>query len=67
MLRFIKVLAQKISSSFAYKLVCADDKFWKPIVLYRSENATYKFIEAILKAYDTVKRSWRNISTKIWS
>ena len=56
MLKFIKVLAQKISSSFAYKLVCADDKFWKPIVLYRGENATYKFIEAILKAYEYCKK-----------
>ena len=37
--------------SFAYKLVCVDDKFSKPIVVYRGENAAYKFIKAVLKEY----------------
>ena len=41
-----------ISCSFAYKLVCVDDKFSKPIILYRGENAAYKFIEAILEDYE---------------
>ena len=41
--------------SFAYKLVCVDDKFNKPIVLYRGENATYKFIEAVLEEYEYCK------------
>ena len=27
-----------IPCSFAYKVVCVDDKFSKPIVLYRGEN-----------------------------
>ena len=35
--------------SFVYKLVCVDDKFTKPIVVFRGENAAYEFIEAILK------------------
>ena len=33
-----------IPCNFAYKLVCLDDKFSKLIVLYRGENAAYKFI-----------------------
>ena len=33
-----------IPYSFAYKLVCGDDKFSEPIVLYRGENAAYRFI-----------------------
>ena len=37
--------------SFAYKLVCVDDEFTKSIVVFRGENAAYKFIEAILKEY----------------
>ena len=41
-----------IACIFAYKLVCVDDKFSKPIVLYRGENAASKFIEAILEEYE---------------
>ena len=53
----MKVFPQKkyqghIPCSFAYKLVFVDDRFSKPIVLYRGKNATYKFNEAILKEYE---------------
>ena len=44
------------SCSFVYKLVCVDDRFSKPVVLYRGENAAYKFIEAILKEYEYCKK-----------
>ena len=37
--------------SFAYKLVCIDDKYSKDIVLYRGKNAVYKFIQSIFKEY----------------
>ena len=33
-----------IPRSFAYKVVCVNDNLSKPIVLYRGENAVYKFI-----------------------
>ena len=54
----MKVLAQKkyqdhVPCSFPYKLVCVDDKFSKLIVVFRGENAAFKFIEAIL---NTVKK-----------
>ena len=41
-----------IPRSFAYKIVCVDNKFSKGFVMYRGKNATYKFIEAILEEYD---------------
>ena len=41
-----------ISCSFSYKVVCVDDKFSKPIALYRGKNAVNKFIETILAEYD---------------
>ena len=41
---------------FAYKVVCIDDKFSKPIVLHRDENAAYEFIKAILKEYKYCKK-----------
>ena len=40
-----------IPCSFAYKVVCVDNKFSKDVVLYRGKNAAFKFIEAILKEY----------------
>ena len=52
----MKVLIQKkyqdhVPCSFAYKVVCIDDRFTKRIVVYRGENAAYEFIKAILKEY----------------
>ena len=46
-----------IPCSFAYKVVCVDNKFSKDVVLYRGKNAAYKFIEAILKEYNYCKKS----------
>ena len=37
-----------IPCNFAYKLVCVDNKFSKPVVLYRGENAAYNFIKMML-------------------
>ena len=57
----MKVLTQKkyqdhIPCSFAYKIVCIDHKFSKPIVVYRGKNAAYEFIKAILKKYKYCKK-----------
>ena len=41
--------------SLAYKVVCIDDRFTKPIVAYRGENAAYEFIKTILKEYKYCK------------
>ena len=46
----------KIPCSFSYKLVCADNKFSKPVFLYRGENIAYKFIEAILEEHEYCKK-----------
>ena len=53
--------------SFAYKVVCIDDKFSKPDVLYRGKNAVNKFIETIFEEYDHCKKVIKNISIKILS
>ena len=42
--------------SFAYKLVCVDDKFSKEVVLHRGKNAVLKFIKCIFKEYDYCRR-----------
>ena len=61
MLKVMKVLTQKkyqdhVPCSFAYKLICVDDEFTKPIVVFRGENAAYQFIEAILKEFEYCKK-----------
>ena len=53
---YSKKYQDRISCSFAYKLVCVDDEFSKPIVVFRDENAAYKFIEVILKEYEHFKK-----------
>ena len=45
-----------IPCSFLYKVVCIDDRFSKPVVLYRGKNAIKKFVEAILKDCDYCKK-----------
>ena len=42
--------------SYAYKIVCIDNKISKKGLLYRGKTAVYKFIEAILKEYDYCKK-----------
>ena len=69
MLRVKKVLTQKkyqeyIPCSFAYKLVCVDDKFSKPILVFRGENAASKFIKAILKEYEYCKKVMKKLINK---
>ena len=53
---YSKKYQDHVPCSFAYKLVCVDDKFTKPIVVSRGENAAYKFIDTILKEYEYCKK-----------
>ena len=54
-----------ILCSFAYKFVCIDDKFSKPIVVFRNENAAYEIIKAILEEYKHYKKLMKNTLTNI--
>ena len=68
----MKVHTQKkyqdhVSCGFAYKVVCIDDRFTMPIVVFRGENTAYEFIKAILKEYKYCKKVIKNTLTKIWS
>ena len=56
-----------IPCSFAYKVVCIDDKLSKPAVLYRGKSVINRFIEAILEEYDYCKKVIKNILIKILS
>ena len=52
----LKKYQDHIPCSFAYKLVCVDDEFTEPIVVFRGENAAYEFIKVILKEYQYCKK-----------
>ena len=45
-----------VPCSYAYKIVCIDDRFSKLIVVYGGENVAYEFIKAILKEYKNCKK-----------
>ena len=53
-----------VPCSFAYKVVCINYRFSKPIVVFRSENAAYKFIKAILKEYEYCKKVMKKYFNK---
>ena len=46
---YTKKYQNHVPCSFAYKVVCVDNKFSKKIVLYRGKDAVYEFIKLILK------------------
>ena len=45
-----------VPCSYAYNIVCIDDKFSKPIVVYKGENTAYKFIKSILQEHKYYKK-----------
>ena len=53
-----------IPCSFAYHFVCVDDKYSKPIVVYRGENAAYELFKTILKEYGYCKKVMKKFFNK---
>ena len=49
---YTKKYQDRVPCSFPYKIVCIDDSFTKPIVVYRGENVAYEFVKAILNEYE---------------
>ena len=56
---YSKKYQDHVPCSFAYKSICADDKFTKLIIVFRSENSAYKFIEVILKKLEYCKKEMK--------
>ena len=54
---YTKKYQDHVPCSFAYKCVCIDDSFTKPIVVFRGENAAFEFIKAILQEYKYCNKS----------
>ena len=56
---YSKKYQDHVPCSFAYKVVCIDNRFTEPIALFRGKNAAYEFIKAILKEYDCCKKAMK--------
>ena len=53
---YTKKYHEHVPCSYAFKVVCIDDRFSKSIVVYRGKNAADEFIKAILKEYKYCKK-----------
>ena len=53
---YTKKYHEHVPCSYADKVVCSDDRFSKPIVVYRGINAAYEFIQLILKEHKYCKK-----------
>ena len=54
---YTKTFQDHILCSFVYKVVCIDDRFTKPIVVYSGGKNASEFIKAVLKEYKCCKKS----------
>ena len=61
---YTKKYQDYIPCSFAYKVVCINDKFTKPTIIYRGKNAVYEIIKAILEQYKYCKKIMEQYSNK---
>ena len=53
---YTKKYQDHVPCSFTYKVVCIDNRFTKPIVVCRGDNAVYEFIKLIVKVYKYCKK-----------
>ena len=59
-----KIYQDHIPCSFAYKVVCVDNKFSKKVVLYRGKDTVYRFIKSILSEYNYCRKVTRKYFNK---
>ena len=62
---YSKKYQDHVPCSFAYKVVCVDDKFSKSIVVFRGKNAAYELIKEILKEFEYCKKVMKKHFNKI--
>ena len=53
---YTKKYQEYIPYSFAYKVVCIDNKYSTYIMLYRGKDTVFKFIRSIFKEYDYCRK-----------
>ena len=63
---YTKEYHEHVPYSYAFKVICVDDRFSKPIVVYRGKKAVYEFIKAILEKHKYCKKIMKKNFKKIW-
>ena len=53
---YSKKYQKHIPRSFAYKIVCIDNRFSKPTAVFRGKNAAYESIKAVFEEYEYCKK-----------
>ena len=62
---YTEAYQQHIDCGYGYKVVCCyDDKFTKPVEIYRGEKAVYKFMEKMLEELNWCKNIMKKIFNK---
>ena len=64
---YMKKYQDPIPCSLGLKVVCVDDRFTKPIVVYSGENALRNLSKQFLRITSTAKKQWTNTLKKVWS
>ncbi|MES9902420.1 MAG: hypothetical protein ABW168_07025 [Sedimenticola sp.] len=54
-------------NSFGYKVVCVNDEYSRPTVIYRGRNAVEKFIECMLVEEERIKSVYKNPKPMVMS
>ena len=58
---YLNKYLDQVPRSFAYKLVCVDNKFTKAIVVFRGENAACEFLKANLEEHEYCKKLMKKV------
>ena len=62
MVLLLRKYQDHIPFSFAYKVVCVDNKFSEPVVHYRDENTPYNFIKIMHEELGDCKRVMKKLT-----
>ena len=63
---YTKKYQDHIPYSFAYKVVCIDNKFSKDVAFYRGKNVVFKFVMCIFKEYGYCRSVMKKYFNDTW-
>ena len=56
---YTKKYHEHVPCSYAYKVICIDDRFSKSTIIYRGKNAAYECIKAVFKEYKYCRKTMK--------
>lgn len=61
---YVEKYQKHISHSHAFKVMCIDNRFTKPVVVHQVKGAAYRFISVILKEHKYCRKITKKTLTK---